>query len=213
MTANAKSIDKELLLLKTALQSLNPNDFEKLAVDLLTEFVGVLFRQAQAGSQQGADATARGPRELRMEARRYRDNTTLDRRAIKGQIVESLKLNPDLECWILATTRSVPDQVSQDATDLAEQEGIAFVSLDWSEETVPRLAALCAEYKAITLKYLDSSFEKSLDKIKALKDHKKPLNHLKQQLESWSIGYEYTCLLYTSPSPRDATLSRMPSSA
>ena len=26
-------------------------------------------------------------------------------------------------------------------------------------------------------------------------------------------GYKYTCLLYTSPSPRDATLSRMPSSA
>ena len=27
------------------------------------------------------------------------------------------------------------------------------------------------------------------------------------------IGWVYTCLLYTSPSPRDATLSRMPSSA
>ena len=26
-------------------------------------------------------------------------------------------------------------------------------------------------------------------------------------------GYNKTCLLYTSPSPRDATLSRMPSSA
>ena len=26
-------------------------------------------------------------------------------------------------------------------------------------------------------------------------------------------GYSATCLLYTSPSPRDATLSRMPSSA
>ena len=26
-------------------------------------------------------------------------------------------------------------------------------------------------------------------------------------------GRTYTCLLYTSPSPRDATLSRMPSSA
>ena len=26
-------------------------------------------------------------------------------------------------------------------------------------------------------------------------------------------GSDYTCLLYTSPSPRDATLSRMPSSA
>ena len=34
---------------------------------------------------------------------------------------------------------------------------------------------------------------------------------------SWSLGIlgmpGYTCLLYTSPSPRDATLSRMPSSA
>ena len=27
------------------------------------------------------------------------------------------------------------------------------------------------------------------------------------------FNYDYTCLLYTSPSPRDATLSRMPSSA
>ena len=27
------------------------------------------------------------------------------------------------------------------------------------------------------------------------------------------LGYNETCLLYTSPSPRDATLSRMPSSA
>ena len=26
-------------------------------------------------------------------------------------------------------------------------------------------------------------------------------------------GHEYTCLLYTSPSPRDRTRSRMPSSA
>ena len=28
-----------------------------------------------------------------------------------------------------------------------------------------------------------------------------------------ALGYHYACLLYTSPSPRDATLSRMPSSA
>ena len=28
-----------------------------------------------------------------------------------------------------------------------------------------------------------------------------------------AVGPQYPCLLYTSPSPRDATLSRMPSSA
>ena len=192
MTVKVNSTNKELENLQKSLQSLRPTDFEALAVDLLTEFVGVLFRQAQSGGQQGADATASGPRELRLEARRYRDNTALDRRGIKGQIIESLKLNPNLEGWILATTRAVPDQVSSDANDLAAQEGIAFVSLDWSNEAVPRLAALCSEYKSITLNYLDSSLEGTLDAIKAVEDQPKPLKHLKQQLESWSIGYETT---------------------
>ena len=31
--------------------------------------------------------------------------------------------------------------------------------------------------------------------------------------EQWVSGVVYTCLLYTSPSPRDGLLSRMPSSA
>ena len=34
----------------------------------------------------------------------------------------------------------------------------------------------------------------------------------KQAMEK-AMQYAYSCLLYTSPSPRDATLSRMPSSA
>ena len=38
--------------------------------------------------------------------------------------------------------------------------------------------------------------------------------HGKDYVSSRFIGYEMKlCLLYTSPSPRDATLSRMPSSA
>ena len=39
---------------------------------------------------------------------------------------------------------------------------------------------------------------------------------LKKQSQALVLGhrkYSYFCLLYTSPSPRDATLSRMPSSA
>jgi len=40
------------------------------------------------------------------------------------------------------------------------------------------------------------------------KDYKAP------DIVAWAMGAQmYTCLLYTSPSPRDATLSRMPSSA
>ena len=39
-----------------------------------------------------------------------------------------------------------------------------------------------------------------------------PKSSEKSVRSQWDI-YDYFCLLYTSPSPRDATLSRMPSSA
>ena len=42
---------------------------------------------------------------------------------------------------------------------------------------------------------------RNAEKLQAAKDELSPLGDVK------------TCLLYTSPSPRDATLSRMPSSA
>ena len=39
------------------------------------------------------------------------------------------------------------------------------------------------------------------------------IDNEKSTSEWLSYGLDYSCLLYTSPSPRDATLSRMPSSA
>ena len=38
-------------------------------------------------------------------------------------------------------------------------------------------------------------------------------NEIKNKTSSYASAYEYNCLLYTSPSPRDRTRSRMPSSA
>ena len=53
----------------------------------------------------------------------------------------------------------------------------------------------------------------------AYADELKALSKLdsKNKPENWNLSPKsvvtYICLLYTSPSPRDATLSRMPSSA
>ena len=44
-------------------------------------------------------------------------------------------------------------------------------------------------------------------------DQQSPANALKLAENSSASPFNNTCLLYTSPSPRDATLSRMPSSA
>ena len=59
-----------------------------------------------------------------------------------------------------------------------------------------------AEDSAVDFQFKNKQYSTDLGQL-ALDipfQHNKYLNH-------------YTCLLYTSPSPRDATLSRMPSSA
>ena len=54
-------------------------------------------------------------------------------------------------------------------------------------------------------------------KSKVKKDKKLKLGTFKEtareKLIGQHIGYRYDCLLYTSPSPRDLSTSRMPSSA
>ena len=70
---------------------------------------------------------------------------------------------------------------------------------------------LIANKKAL---YASKENISEVEKIKAdlsIKDNekKKEAAQISEQIN----GKEYVCLLYTSPSPRDATLSRMPSSA
>ena len=47
--------------------------------------------------------------------------------------------------------------------------------------------------------------------LKHTRDHS--VNEGLEYIQAWNAAMIYSCLLYTSPSPRDATLSRMPSSA
>ena len=64
-------------------------------------------------------------------------------------------------------------------------------------------------------KYAEHSFSAALDEINETLEQEK--NHAQKlallSAKSWILRNKLYCLLYTSPSPRDATLSRMPSSA
>ena len=64
------------------------------------------------------------------------------------------------------------------------------------------LALLQYGYEVVVLDNFSNSFPESLVRVGKLAG-KKPV----------VVEGDLTCLLYTSPSPRDATLSRMPSSA
>ena len=65
------------------------------------------------------------------------------------------------------------------------------------------LKSIADKVRAIAIAYtankLDAVFMQKLPKL--------------EQISSFGVGYDHICLLYTSPSPRDGLLSRMPSSA
>ena len=78
-----------------------------------------------------------------------------------------------------------------------------------SQPIVEDLGELQAVQSGITeVNLLDPDF-------KFLRDWKTNIGIDWKPTEAWEFGLEatYTCLLYTSPSPRDRTRSRMPSSA
>ena len=63
------------------------------------------------------------------------------------------------------------------------------------------------ENRAVFVGYLcagDPDFDSSVEACRAV---------IESGVDVLEIGVPFSCLLYTSPSPRDATLSRMPSSA
>ena len=179
-----------LIQVQAALRSMSPNDFEKMTSSLLQEFIGVSFQRARSGSQRGSDATAMGPRAIRMEARRYGHGSRLDERSITGQIIQSIKDDPCLELWVLATTRDVPAQLDADLVNAAESEGVAYCPLDWNDDPVPRLAAICSEFPTLTRHWCPSINERDLIAIQQMSEHPDVLVRLKRQLESWGVGYE-----------------------
>ena len=61
-----------------------------------------------------------------------------------------------------------------------------------------------------SVKFLDDDLYERLSKIQSLSEY---LKTRKSEIEEYNKKYNIDCLLYTSPSPRDRTRSRMPSSA
>ena len=76
-----------------------------------------------------------------------------------------------------------------------------FDSIFWSGKSIKEIQAEFIESESFPVKNV---FDEALKEIKK-SESEKSIASLPDRLE--------TCLLYTSPSPRDATLSRMPSSA
>ena len=76
-----------------------------------------------------------------------------------------------------------------------------------------KLSHITEKFEAITLQEMDSVKLMNRVDTKFILSLKRAQKLLPELIKDYKILEINGCLLYTSPSPRDATLSRMPSSA
>ncbi|MBY0492408.1 MAG: hypothetical protein K2R93_21415 [Gemmatimonadaceae bacterium] len=111
----------------------------------LQALTGVPLRLAQSGAQFGRDASSAlsAGFGIAMEAKRYDRAPSLQVVAGKA-ILGGHALSGSVDLWVLGATAEIGDDVVRKTEEVLEQRGISLLVLDWSEQAVPRLAALLA---------------------------------------------------------------------
>ena len=114
----------------------------------------------------------------------------------------------------LAFSMSVHSAFHGDATPVgAEDLGPAATALDVNHHHLLRSVAQYVERSGMASKdSLQMQLDRYIQILKALEHHREIASEYRAQLTKGHDASN-TCLLYTSPSPRDRTRSRMPSSA
>ena len=166
--------------------------FEELVCELLGRLVGLEFIRARGGSQHGGDGGTHGVEGHRLiyEARRYGPDTSFDNLSIRGEIDEAVQRAPDLEAWILVSTRGIPEQTIITMESAATPRGIQAIALDWLPTRMPRLAALCASFPIDVERVLGSDCGSLLSEIRESTDYSVTLEALKASITEALTGFE-----------------------
>lgn len=179
---NLKNLKRELQLEDKS------SKLENLAAALLGRLLDVPIAVAKSGFQHGGDAGPAGNqgRRFRLECKKYSDTTQLSDREILGEIDHALARDEALESWFLIATRSVPEQLAQDLRQKGERIGVPVVILDWKDNELDSLAALCASNP-------DLVGEQFSEKAAALAGLLRPfadnaLSMLRRDLQSWLLA-------------------------
>ncbi|MDE0333191.1 MAG: hypothetical protein OXL41_15160 [Nitrospinae bacterium] len=165
---------------------------ERFAARALGSLLGVPVRVARSGDQRGGDGgtSSIGSRDIVFEARRYGHKTKLDERSILGEIDQATNRSPDLEAWILVTTRIVPEQIQDTMVRKGLELGIGTLIIDWLQQPLPKLAVLAASCPECFQAEIGHGHELILEQIAAMPSYAPTLESIKSELKSWLIGYE-----------------------
>jgi len=121
------------------------NGFEGLIAALLGKLLDEEFVVARSGSQPGGDARSVSG-VVTMQAKRYQETTSFNLNEIEGEIHHCIRLNKELQCYVLATTRSLDEQADDRLTKISNETGLDIVVLDHRINELSDLFCLCVTF-------------------------------------------------------------------
>ena len=191
-------ITSQLIKLLRALPPVGHNGFEGLIAGLLEELTGSHFYLAKSGSQQGRDMSSRSANSnvLAVECKRYGEKSELDERELLGELIQASRAIPDLDLWVLVTSREVSSQLHESLNSLAAEKGVGFVAVSSGDGNPSSLEVLCAnspdilaDYAALTKIADQEDTKRLLQSISENTGYPQRLSTLKEQLSSPLVGY------------------------
>ncbi|WP_175760752.1 hypothetical protein [Burkholderia ambifaria] len=195
-TSGTPTVGVLLATLKQQLEDAPADTFERLAADLFCRLLGdVGVSVSKPGSQFGGDAGTAGLRSryLRLECKRYKESTPLSPRSLAGEVLEAILKDPQLEAWVLASTKTVSETERNVARDGGAKLGVPIVIIDWAEQPpgvgINAMAAICAKWPDIVEKHISKV---AGDAARALAAHAgSTADNLGKDLETWNIGFNH----------------------
>lgn len=195
------SLSAALAVIRNELLALKPSGdegFESLMAELLARMTRLVMRLAKSGSQFGRDATTpAGMFGVAMEAKRYRDDLTLEDLAGKIVLAEHV-LAGVIDLYVLGATSAVSDQAQQLLGEVLAGRGITLLTLDWTEHPLPPLAVALATDPAITLAWFKdhapnvdrTRLEAALKLVRQDAAFDSQVDSLREAVSAANVGYE-----------------------
>lgn len=183
-----------------ALRKLNETGlegFEGLIAGLLGELTGRRFYLARSGSQHGRDMIS-GPDRgsvIAVECKRYRKDKELNERELVAEMDRATMTIPDLDLWVLAASRQVPDQLITVLSAKASRHGIDFQVVCHEDGSPSSLETLCAHSAPLVLSFLwkiscqTVEIEKELSRIRGILGYSVHLERMRTRFSDPWIGY------------------------
>ncbi|HEY9772150.1 MAG TPA: hypothetical protein V6C71_27200 [Coleofasciculaceae cyanobacterium] len=175
--------------------------FEGLIAELLESLTGRHFNLAKPGYQAGRDMSSRDfyQNTIFVECKRYKKTTELNERELLGELDQAKAGTPDLDVWVLVTSRDVDSKLYESLHRSAAQKGIDFAVIADGDGKPSYLAVLCANSPATAIKFLKliisldedlQKLENELDEIAKHPQFSQRVNQLKEKFLSPLVGYE-----------------------